>query len=76
MTEKKTVRKAKAKAAAPAPVGDDTAKPVRSTKRTVAWTALGEEQRAHSEHGMHVAGEIVETDFADVLIERGFAEEV
>lgn len=70
MTEKKTARRKKAAD----PVQEPAQAPV-SDKRTVQWTALGEERRAHSEHGMHVAGEIVETEYADILIERGFAEE-
>lgn len=41
--------------------------------RKVVWTEDGERRGAHSEHGTHKAGEIVETAHADLLIERGFA---
>ena len=34
----------------------------------------GADKGAHSEHGTHKAGEIVETEHAAILIERGFAE--
>lgn len=44
--------------------------------RDVMWTLLGETSSAHSEHGVHVADEVVNTVHADVLIERGFAREV
>ena len=44
--------------------------------RKVRWTILGEELCAHSEHGMHTSGDIVETIYADILIKRGFATEI
>lgn len=47
----------------------------KAAKRLVVWTPKGEELGAWSEHGMHKAGDLVETDLADVLIERGFARE-
>lgn len=47
-----------------------------TTTREVRWTVRGEDLRAHSEHGTHHAGEIVMTEHADILIERGLAEPV
>lgn len=45
-------------------------------KRVVEWTEKGEKAGAFSEHGQHVAGEHVETDSADLLIEYGFAKDL
>ena len=42
--------------------------------KLVLWTADGEAKGAHSEHGTHKRGDVVETEHADVLIKRGFAE--
>lgn len=52
------------------------APPPASKTRKVRWTAKGEQKRAWSEHGTHIAGEIVETNDAKLLIERGFAEAI
>lgn len=45
-------------------------------RRKVVWTKLGEDCRAHSEHGVHAEGDVVETEHADIFVERGFALEV
>lgn len=47
-----------------------------SGKAAVVWTAEGEARGAHSEHGKHKAGDVIETEHAALLIERGFAEAV
>ena len=48
--------------------------PEKPALTPVKWTQAGADKGAHSEHGTHKAGEIVETEHAAVLIERGFAE--
>jgi hypothetical protein len=53
-------------------LSDEKKKPQpKATK--VLWTEKGEAAGAHSEHGKHAAGDVVETDHAALLIERGFA---
>lgn len=47
--------------------------PVDDLVEVVIWTELGEERRAHSEHGTHCAGEEVITEHAEALIKNGFA---
>ena len=42
----------------------------------VIWTQKGGDMGAWSEHGPHKTGDIVDTAYADILIERGFAERV
>lgn len=44
--------------------------------RKIRITKLGEEVGAWTEHGQHKAGEEVETSFADIFIERGWAEDI
>lgn len=39
----------------------------------VIWTEEGQNSFAQSEHGQHKAGDEVETEHAEMLIERGFA---
>lgn len=58
-------------------MADEAKKPEKKAgKVKVEWTAQGEDRGAWSEHGQHMAGEIVETDHADVLIKAGFAKAV
>lgn len=46
-------------------------------KRRVEITPAGAHAQCWSEHGMHeTSGEIVETSYADVFVERGWAKEV
>ncbi len=54
-------------------MSDEKKKPAAPKTVKVVWTETGEAAGAHSEHGKHVAGEIVETEHAAALIERGFA---
>ena len=56
------------------PVAPIEAAPVTPNRVKVRWTQEGEDRGAFSEHGRHVAGEIVDTEHAAILIERGFAE--
>ena len=58
------------------PVEDAAPTPAQSAKRLVEWTQKGEDAGAWSEHGMHKAGEKVETTFADLFVSRGWAKEV
>lgn len=44
--------------------------------RKIRITKLGEEVGAWTEHGQHKAGEEVETSFADIFVERGWAEDI
>lgn len=53
-------------------MSDEKKKPAPKTVKVV-WTDLGEAKGAHSEHGKHTAGEVVETEHAALLVERGFA---
>lgn len=57
------------------PLEETLAVDPKTSKRVVIWTPKGEEMGAWSEQGMHTAGDRVETDHADVLVERGFATE-
>lgn len=53
------------------------AKKARPETRRVEITPKGAEVQCWSEHKMHdEAGEIVETSFADIFVERGWAKEV
>lgn len=49
--------------------------PAKPAKRSVIWTKAGEDAGVFSEHGQHSEGDVVETDHADLLIERGYAKE-
>lgn len=56
-------------------VADTTEYPLATPKK-VRWTQKAEDDGVFSEHGAHHAGDIVETEYADLFIERGHAEEV
>jgi hypothetical protein len=52
-------------------------KKTRPARRRVEITPAGAEVQCWSEHGMHdEAGVIIETDLADIFVERGWAIEV
>lgn len=53
-------------------MSDEKKKPAPKAVKVV-WTEQGEARGAHSEHGKHVAGEVVETEHAAQLVELGFA---
>lgn len=53
---------------------ETTEYPLAGPKK-VKWTKKAEDDGVFSEHGPHRAGDIVETAYADLLIERGHAEE-
>jgi hypothetical protein len=51
-------------------------KPESPAKRKVVWTAEAEACLAHSEHGTHKAGDVVDTIYADLFIKREWVKEV
>jgi hypothetical protein len=49
----------------------------RPARRHVEITPAGADAQCWSEHGMHeTAGVIIETTYADIFVERGWAKEV
>jgi hypothetical protein len=58
------------------PVDETAETEPKADVRKVRITQKGEDVGAFTEHGQHKAGEEVDTSFADIFVERGWAEEI